>query len=183
MGRGMGAISTQRTGVERLATMAGSEPKDGIVFEAPWVRTPFEYAELPPGTNRMIFNLILPQGTVVDDYAVDGRLLSPLVENEAGYPVAWDLLRIGPGKRTRVHLAAVVPGAIELPGGDDQVGPFDMALVPQPTIRPDRFSSHHRASLRIQDGQHCHERGRRGRVPHGTLSSQRRISLRLVPRF
>jgi hypothetical protein len=89
------------------------------------------------GVNRMYFNVILPEDAIVKKYSRDGKSLRPLVEEEDGFPVVWDLLKIEPGATAQVTLTYRLRRAVDLEvGGTD----FNFVLVPQPAVFADTFS-------------------------------------------
>jgi Protein of unknown function (DUF4012) len=94
------------------------------------------------GVNRMYFNVVLPKDAVVQRYSRDGKSLRPLVEDEDGFPVMWDLFTIEPGATAEASLTYRVRRAVDLDVGKTS---FDFFLVPQPAVVPDTFSFQARA--------------------------------------
>ncbi|MDQ3983054.1 MAG: DUF4012 domain-containing protein, partial [Actinomycetota bacterium] len=90
-----------------------------------------------PGMNRMFLDILLPQKAHYEDFRFNGKSRLAPLDHEAGHPVVWELLTIPAGETTVLevlysskHMARVEPGG----------GSFDMTLVPQTTVFPDRYS-------------------------------------------
>lgn len=86
-----------------------------------------------PGTNHMLFNVLMPPDARVRRLTVNGRGGTPAEYLDEGHPVAWDILSIPPQGTSVVKLTYLVLN--ETAGS-----PFRMTLFPQATARPDEFS-------------------------------------------
>jgi hypothetical protein len=119
-------IRLQADGSARIATnvaLANTAPKG-----PPSYRLGPGIAGDPPGLNRLELNFLLPVGSEVVDFAVDGADRRPFLDHEGRFPLAWDLLDILPGHSKRVSLVYIVPSA----WGGAPGGRFSFAVVPQP---------------------------------------------------
>jgi hypothetical protein len=90
-----------------------------------------------PGLNRMQINLLLPRRTHIDGYALEGRSRPVLSEEEAGFPVLWDIVEIEPQSTVAFRVAYTIPAAVDLSSGR---GVFEMILFPQALVTPDSYS-------------------------------------------
>jgi hypothetical protein len=90
----------------------------------------------PAGLNGMFLNFLLPEEADVQDVRIDGKRAEYLFDQEAGYPVAWDLVEIPAGESATATVTYLVP-AVDL---DAESPTFDMTLVPQALVTPDRYS-------------------------------------------
>jgi hypothetical protein len=89
------------------------------------------------GINRSTLEFLLPRGAKVRSFAVEGKRVRPVVDYEAGFPVAWKLVEVPAGKSKRVTVSYTIPEALTPPqDGSD----FSMSLVPQTTVNPPSFS-------------------------------------------
>lgn len=91
----------------------------------------------PIGTNLMTLNLLMPPGSVVSSFQVEGADRDTFSYADDLSPVAWDILEIPPGESRTVVLQYSVPNVIS---SFEQGTVFDFALFPQPTVNPDAFS-------------------------------------------
>lgn len=132
-----------------------------------------------PGLNRMQVNLLLPRDARIDRYALAGRVRPVLSEEEAGFPVLWDIVEVQPQSTISLQVAYTVPGAVDLSSGH---GAFEMTLFPQALVTPDSYSvrvvppyeysiAHSTEGRRDADGSI---------VRTGTLSRETSISVDLV---
>lgn len=92
--------------------------------------------DLPPGTNQMTINLLMPPGSTLDRFQVEGEDRAALTYTDDASPVVWDLLEIPPGESTTVTVDYSIPAAI-LGEGADQA--FQFVMFPQPTVNPDTY--------------------------------------------
>ena len=90
-----------------------------------------------PGMNRMFLDVMLPKGARYENYRVDGKQRLAPRDFEAGHPVVWELLTIDAGDTTVIEVLYSSKHMVEL---DRSGGTFDMTLVPQTTVFPDRYS-------------------------------------------
>lgn len=91
------------------------------------------------GTNRMLMNLLVPEGASIDSLSVDGRKRPALIyAEEDGLQVAWEVVEVGPGGDSRLRLIYTVPNAVSF--SDTRGEYFAMTLLPQALSRPDAFS-------------------------------------------
>jgi hypothetical protein len=90
-----------------------------------------------PGLNRMQLNLLLPQEADIDRYVLDGRIRPLLEDEEAGFPVLWDIIDIPSRTTVTLQVAYTLRDAVDLTSGR---GAFKMILFPQALAVPDRYS-------------------------------------------
>jgi hypothetical protein len=91
------------------------------------------------GTNRMLLNLLAPEGSSIDSLTVDGKKRRALIyAEEDGLQVAWDVVEVEPGGEARVSLTYTVPNAVSF--SETRGEYFAMTLLPQALSRPDAFS-------------------------------------------
>jgi hypothetical protein len=88
----------------------------------------------PPGLNRMYLNFVMPEGSKLKSFTVDGRRRDPLPEKEDRYPLAWDVVHVlaGESVEATVHYS--------LPSGSVSTNLFLMTLWPQANVNPDNYS-------------------------------------------
>jgi hypothetical protein len=91
----------------------------------------------PPNLNRMFLNAILPKEAQVQSLTVGGEYRPEVPDNEDGFPVVWDIVALESGQATKMVVEYRLPNAFNTSA---ESGTFDMTLVPQATIIPDRFS-------------------------------------------
>ncbi len=90
-----------------------------------------------PGMNRMFLDILLPKKAHYEDFRFNGKSRLAPMDHEAGHPVVWELLTIPAGETTVLEVLYSSKQMAEVdPGG----GSFDMTLVPQTTVFPDRYS-------------------------------------------
>jgi hypothetical protein len=89
--------------------------------------------DLPSGTNEMSLYVLMPRGSQATEMSVDGRDASVLTGTEGGYPLAWQLLDIGPQETGIVRMSYRWTRAMSADGS------FELTLFPQATARPDSY--------------------------------------------
>lgn len=91
----------------------------------------------PPGLNRMVLNVLMPKGSFVQDFSLDGEPTVPIEYNEGAFPVAGYIIDIPAGETAIAKLHYTMPDALDVAGGR---GTFSFTLFPQATVNPDAFS-------------------------------------------
>jgi len=84
--------------------------------------------------NRMTLNLMLPRGARVETVTQEGKEETPLVYEDSGFPVVWDLIEIPAGEKRRMSVT------YQMPAGYTRLDEFLMTFTPQPTVNRERFS-------------------------------------------
>jgi hypothetical protein len=124
-----------------------------------------------PGTNRMILNVLLPEGADADQFRSQDGSRPASVYRDLGHKVVWDSLIVGPGEIVQVSITYEWPDAVELTSSG---GEFAMTLFPQATVNADDYSFRIEAPnghlLRADDGG---GEGRRTYEAAGTLDEPR----------
>jgi hypothetical protein len=98
----------------------------------------------------MYLNLVMPEDSRAIDFHVRGERRRPQLENESGFPVAWDQVELPAGDEATVELQYYIRRA-----WDPGQGTFDFTLYPQATVNPDAFTVQVRApeGLSFSDGE------------------------------
>ncbi len=96
-----------------------------------------EAVPLEPGANRMFLDILFPKGSHYEGFYFNETFRLAPMDSEAGYPVAWELLTVPPGETTTLKLEYSSRRLADIREGG---GSFDMTLVPQTTVFPDRYS-------------------------------------------
>ena len=91
---------------------------------------------LEPGTNRMTINLLMPPGSQVQSFSLDGKERAPFTYVDDESPVLWDVLQLDPGSQQTVTVTYSIPGAIQILGENTV---FDFVLFPQTTVNADTY--------------------------------------------
>jgi hypothetical protein len=91
----------------------------------------------PLGTNAMVLHFLLPEGSTVQRFEVDGVSLEPLLLQEAAHSVAAELVTVPSGQQARALISYRIPSAARI---SDDGGEFAMTLFPQTVVNADRFS-------------------------------------------
>lgn len=89
------------------------------------------------GLNAMYLNLLMPVGSKLQGFGVDGDPRKPFRLEEDEFPVAWELLEIPAGSTTEVDVIYSVAHAADLSGDE---GLFQFTLWPQATVVPEHYS-------------------------------------------
>jgi hypothetical protein len=90
-----------------------------------------------PGFNGMFLNLLLPREATVYRFLQDGNQAAYILDEDDGFPVAWDLVELDPGESTNVTITYRVPSVFEeTPRG----ARYTLRLLPQALVRPDSYS-------------------------------------------
>ena len=97
---------------------------------------------VPPGTNRMTLNFLLPLRARAGQMRVDGERDASIGYTDSGHPLIWDVVTIPPGETTVVELMYVVPHGASL--GPDG-GELSFSFVPQPALNADKLEVRVRA--------------------------------------
>lgn len=91
----------------------------------------------PPGMNRMLFNVLLPLGAEDIAFGSGSRRDDPVLYDDEGHPVPWQVVEIPAGDQVTVQLSYRIPD----PYGEDEDGiRFRFTHYPQPSVSPDSFS-------------------------------------------
>nr|MBA2600676.1 DUF4012 domain-containing protein [Actinomycetota bacterium] len=90
----------------------------------------------PPGLNRMVLNILMPMGSLVRDFSLDGEPTVPIEYNEGAFPVAGYVIDIAAGGTATVKIHYSVPDAVNL----SEQETFSFTLFPQATVNPDSFA-------------------------------------------
>jgi hypothetical protein len=124
------------------------------------------------GVNRMALYFMLPKGSRLARYEIDGQKVFAFRGRDDGFPVAWQLLQMDPEATAEAIVTYTLPDAI------DPDGMFSFTLWPQTTARPDSYSLTVTApasrSFVSSDGP------KRGISVTGSLKTPRTVSLSLV---
>jgi hypothetical protein len=123
--------------VESVITLrndAPSGPRSLLLGPPPDEIAPEGLKAYPPGLNRMVLSVLLPEGAGDSQMvsAERGRI-SPYITRERGRNVVWQLLQIPPGESETVTLSYKIMSS----SADDD---FSMTLEPQNLVNPDEFS-------------------------------------------
>ena len=91
----------------------------------------------PPGRNEMVLNFLLPRGARVESFTSDvgPDPAQPFVFEDSMRPVTWDEVTMLPGDRHEITVTYFLDHFV-----DERTGRFDIELVPQPRVFPDRAS-------------------------------------------
>jgi len=92
---------------------------------------------VPPGTNQMILNFLLPEGAQNASLSVNDGKPSDFQYRDRANPVVWNLLKMQPGQEVKATARYSIPDAIT---SSDRGAGFNFDVVPQPTINPVQFS-------------------------------------------
>lgn len=91
----------------------------------------------PPGFNGMFLNLLLPREATVYRFLQNGKQSAYILDEDDGFPVAWDLVELDPGESSNVEIRYRVPSVFE----ETARGPrYLMKLLPQALVRPDSYT-------------------------------------------
>ncbi|MGH2750696.1 MAG: DUF4012 domain-containing protein, partial [Actinomycetota bacterium] len=91
----------------------------------------------PEGLNRLFLNAMLPQGAQLHTVDVGSEARPAVADDEAGFPTVWDIVVLESGDATTMKVNYRLPNALDTSGGRSGM---DWTLVPQATVRPDKFS-------------------------------------------
>jgi hypothetical protein len=89
----------------------------------------------PVGTNVMLLYGLRPERSVLDEFSVDGRDVTPARIFDLDYPVTWYALEIAPGTEKVVSMTYRAPMRVV----DDDTAEFEMTFFPHTTVVPDDF--------------------------------------------
>jgi hypothetical protein len=90
-----------------------------------------------PGFNGMFLNLLLPREATVYRFLQDGEQSAYILDEDDGFPVAWDLVELDPGETSNVTVRYRVPSVFE---ETPQGARYQLKLLPQALVRPDSYS-------------------------------------------
>lgn len=91
----------------------------------------------PPGFNGMFVNFVLPREATVYRFLQNGEQSPYILDEDDGFPVAWDLVELDPGESSNVTIRYRVPSVFqETPQG----ATYRMKLLPQALVRPDAYT-------------------------------------------
>ena len=91
----------------------------------------------PPGLNRMYLNVLLPEGSRLRRFAVEGARRTPFQADEAGFPVVWDILEVPAGEQVVVDVVYSIPDMIASAPGRKSV---EFTMIPQASASNDKYS-------------------------------------------
>lgn len=91
----------------------------------------------PPGMNRMLFNVLLPLGAENVAFGSRSRRDDPVLYEDDGHPVPWQVVEIPAGDQVTVQLSYRIPNPYE--ESEDGIA-FRFTLYPQPSVTADSFS-------------------------------------------
>jgi hypothetical protein len=123
-------VRLQTNGVARVHTEitlrneAPDEPKSVLLGDG---------KKFPVGTNVMLLYALRPERSILDEFTVDGRDLTPARIFDLEYPVTWYALEIPPGTEKVVSLSYRAPMRVI----DDDTAAFEMTFYPHTTVVPD----------------------------------------------
>jgi hypothetical protein len=95
------------------------------------------YKGYPPGFNGMFLNLVLPREATVYRFFQNGEQSPYILDEDDGFPVAWDLVELDPGESSNVTIRYRVPSVFE---ETPQGARYQLKLLPQALVRPDSYS-------------------------------------------
>lgn len=90
-----------------------------------------------PGMNRMILNVLLPEGAEEVTYRSGTTEKDPFFYEDRAHTIVWDYLDLEPAEREKVTVRYEVPGAVDSTSRGLR---FTLTLFPQATVNPDRYS-------------------------------------------
>ena len=96
-----------------------------------------EFKGYPPGFNGMFLNLMLPREATVYRFLQNGDQSAYILDEDDGFPVAWDLVELDPGESSNVTIRYRVPSVFEQ---TPQGARYRLLLLPQALVRPDSYS-------------------------------------------
>lgn len=117
--------------------------------------------ELAPGVNRMTINLLMPPGSQVQSFSLDGQERAPFTYMDDESPVLWDVVTVDPGSQKTVTVEYSLPGAVQILGKNTV---FDFVMFPQTTVNADTYG----LSIKPPPGSQPVE-GSSDVTPEGTL--------------
>ena len=97
----------------------------------------FAFKGYPPGFNGMFVNLIMPREATVYRFLQNGEQSPYILDEDDGFPVAWDLVELDPGESSNVTVRYRVPSVFE---ETPQGARYQLKLLPQALVRPDRYT-------------------------------------------
>lgn len=135
----------------------------------------------PPGMNRMLFNVLLPLGAEDIAFGSRSRRDDPVLYEDKGHPVPWQVVEIPAGDQVTVRLSYRLPNPYERDGDGFR---FEFTQYPQPAVNADTFSI--TVSAPEGYGFVTNERGeaepRARTFLKGTLDIPAVLDLRLIPK-
>jgi hypothetical protein len=134
----------------------------------------------PVGTNVMLLYTLRPERSVLDEFTVDGRDVTPSRIFDLDYPVTWYALEIPAGTEQTVSLSYRAPMRVI----DDDTAEFDMTFYPHTTVvpddlhvtiqAPDGFTVERASGVRMEDESASASGG-------GPLAEPRTVSVTIGP--
>ncbi|MDQ3952272.1 MAG: DUF4012 domain-containing protein [Actinomycetota bacterium] len=97
----------------------------------------FSFKGYPPGFNGMFVNLIMPREATVYRFLQNGEQSPYILDEDDGFPVAWDLVELDPGESSNVTIRYRVPSVFE---ETPQGARYQLKLLPQALVRPDGYT-------------------------------------------
>lgn len=88
------------------------------------------------GFDNMLVNFVLPKGSRVKRFAIDGFRESPIKATDSGWRRYWTTNFLPPGKTSKAIIEYVIPNAVDLTEGDPV---FQFALYPQASVNADGY--------------------------------------------
>ena len=82
------------------------------------------------GDNGMVLSALMPAGSRMESFTIDGKKSPALEGAEGSYPVAYDIIVIPAGETSRVEITYLMPDAWDVGRG------FDLVFYPQATVNP-----------------------------------------------
>ena len=125
-------VRLQTNGVARVTTEvtlrneAPDEPRSVLLGDG---------KRFPVGTNVMVLYALRPERSSLDEFAIDGRKVTPARIFDLDYPVTWYALEIPPGTEKTVTISYRAPMRVI----DDDTAEFEMTFYPHTTVVPDDF--------------------------------------------
>jgi hypothetical protein len=137
----------------------------------------------PPGTNRMLFNVLLPLGAEDISFGSGPTRTDPVLYEDDGHLVPWTIVEIPQGEQITIHLSYRIRNPYEL---EDDGTYFRFTNYPQPASTADTFSIAVTApeghGLLANGDQSSDDDALRDQVLRkGNLDEPATIELRLVP--
>ena len=97
----------------------------------------FAFKGYRPGFNGMFLNLVMPREATVYRFLQNGEQSAYILDEDDGFPVAWDLVELDPGESSNVTIRYRVPSVFEETA---QGARYQLKLLPQALVRPDSYT-------------------------------------------
>jgi hypothetical protein len=89
------------------------------------------------GFDNMLVNFLLPEGSRVKRFAIDGFRESPIKAHDSGRPRFWTTHFLAPGQTSKAIIKYMIPNAVDMTEAEPV---FRFALYPQASVNPDDYS-------------------------------------------